>query len=110
MESFHWILIAIAGAILIGFCIYKIVKFCKMTPEEKQEIVKQWLVAAIVAAENAIKEHGAGQEKLQMVIDKFNDKAPMLCKIILKFTNTKTLKDLIDEALNTVKDAFEKKQ
>jgi DNA-binding protein YbaB len=81
-----------------------------MTPEEKQEIVKQWLIAAIVAAENAIKEQGAGQEKLQMVIDKFNDKAPMLCKIILKFTNTKTLKDLIDEALNTVKDAFEKKQ
>lgn len=108
MTTIDWIIFGVIAALLLGFGIWKIVEFCRLTKEQKIQIVKQWLVGAVVAAEAAITTPGAGQEKLQLVINEFNTRAPMLCKFILWATNSVNLQDLIEEALAEVKKNFEK--
>ena len=106
ITPFDWVLIGIIAAALVGVAIWKIVEFCRMTPEQKQETVKQWLISAVVAAEAAITTPGAGQEKMKMVVDEFNKHAPMLCKIIMWTTKTASLEELIEQALAAVKENF----
>jgi hypothetical protein len=106
MTTIDWIIFGVIAAVLLGLGIWKIVEFCRLTKEQKIQIVKQWLIAAVVAAEAAITTPGAGQEKLQMVMDEFNKKAPLLCRIILWTTNNTTLTECIEDALAEVKKNF----
>lgn len=108
MTTLDWILISVLGAILLGVAIWKIVEFCKLTKEDKVEILKKWLVSAVVAAEAAITTPGAGQEKMKMVLDNFNKNAPVFCKIILATTKTINLEQLIEVVLKEIKESFEK--
>ncbi len=103
-----WIIIGIIGAGILTFIIYNIIKFIKMKPEQKKEILKTYLKGLVVLAEQEIVGTKRGAERLKMVEDWFNKKAPMIYKIILLLVGKNNLKEFIEEALKEIKDAFDK--
>lgn len=103
-----WIIIGIIGAGILTFIIYNIIKFIKMKPEQKKEILKTYLKGLVVLAEQEIVGTKRGAERLKMVEDWFNKKAPMIYKIILLLVGKNNLKEFIEEALKEIKDAFNK--
>ena len=105
-----WVVIGVVAAIVLAIVIYYIVKVAKMSPEEREEFIVDFLVGLVTAAELAYEEHGKGSEKLKDVEEAFNKKAPWFLKLLLAITKTSSLDDLIEKALTKAKDAFEKKQ
>ena len=105
-----WVVIGVVAAIVLAIVIYYIVKIVKMTPEQREEFIIDFLVGLVTAAELAYEEHGKGSEKLKDVEEAFNKKAPWFLKLLLLITKTSSLDDLIEKALTKAKDAFEKKQ
>ena len=108
MTAEIWVILAIIVIAIAAAAIY-VVRIVKMSPEERKQLIMQWLIGAVTIAENAITENGAGVEKMEMVVSNFKKKAPLTCKIIMKITKTENLTDLIEKALETVKTSFEKK-
>ena len=104
-----WIIIGVVGAAILAFLIYLIVRICKMKPEERKELLLNFLKGAVVAAEQYIGS-GHGEEKLQYVEDYFNKKAPWFLKILFLISGQDNLKDLIEEALDAVEGSFGKKR
>lgn len=98
------LIIATIVAITIGLVAYNIVKFIKMPAEERKQLLVNWVMGAIVAAQNHFTESGHGAEKLAEVEEYFKTKAPMVYKIVLKFTKTTDLRDVIETALNIIKE------
>lgn len=86
----------IAICALIGF----IIKWKKMPKEEKKMVLKNWLIGAVVGAQNYLENN---EEKLQSVKDEFAQKAPFFYKLFVKFTKDFDLEELIEEALTEVK-------
>lgn len=103
-----WIIIGIIGAGILTFIIYNIVKLLKMNPEQRKEVLKTYLKGLIVLAEQEIVGTKRGEERLKMVEDYFNKKAPIIYKIILLLVGKNNLKEFIEEALKEIKDAFNK--
>ena len=95
-----------AGALVALVC--WLVSFFRKSPAERKEIVIQFLMGLVTVAEDAVKEHGAGAEKLAMVEEAFNKKAPWVMKLLLKFSGAKDLRELIEDALQRVKGAWGK--
>lgn len=103
-----WIIIGIIGAGILTFIIYNIVKLLKMNPEQRKEVLKTYLKGLIVLAEQEIVGTKRGEERLKMVEDYFNKKAPIIYKIILLLIGKSNLKEFIEEALKEIKDVFDK--
>ena len=103
-----WVLFGLVVAAGLAFVIWQIVRVVRMSPEERKETIKNWLVSAVVAAEGAIKKHGTGLEKMQMVLDTYKHKAPLLYKLMALITKNINIEDLAEKALETVKENFEK--
>lgn len=103
-----WIIIGIIGAGILTFIIYNIVKLLKMNPEQRKEVLKTYLKGLIVLAEQEIVGTKRGEERLKMVEDYFNKKAPIIYKTILLLVGKNNLKEFIEEALKEIKDAFNK--
>lgn len=103
-----YVIIGVAGVAALSFLIYKIVKFCKMNPEEKKQVLITYLKGLVAFAESQIVEHGKGAEKLQLVENTFKKKAPFIYKILLKVVGVNNLRDLIEVALKEIKRDFEK--
>lgn len=99
-------LVIIAIAIL-GYVIFKLVKFFKMPEEEKRKIIVSYLVGLVTMAEEKIGS-GHGAEKLAEVERYFKEHAGLFYKAILKVLRKESLKDLIEEALRMVKNNFGK--
>lgn len=108
-DTIMWIIIGVVAAAVLGVLIYFIVKFCKMTPEERKSLLLTWLKGAVAWAEENFQGSGRGEEKLAEVEKYFKQKAPWFIKIIFKLTGKNDLKSLINEALEGVKKSFEKK-
>lgn len=108
MEILSWIILIAALVIGCGIIAWKVVQVMRMSPEERKETVKQWLVSAVVAAEATIKESGAGQEKMKMVLEHFKKKAPILYKFAVSITKDINLQEVVEEALQTIKENFER--
>lgn len=108
MDWLSWIILGLIALGGIAILIWKIIEVIKMTPDERKETIQQWLVSAVVAAEDAIKESGAGQKKMEMAMDYFKTNAPFAYKIMMRFTKDVSLQELIDKALEMVKANFEK--
>lgn len=109
METDKIILYAIIGVLVVTvLCILviKIVKFAKMSKEERVEVLKTYLKGIIALAEQEIIGTKRGQEKLQMVEDYFNKKAPKIYKFILLLIGKDNLKELIETSLQEIKDNF----
>lgn len=97
-------LIAIA---ILGYVIFRMVKFFKMPEEEKRKIIISYLAGLVTMTEDKIGS-GHGEEKLAEVEKYFKENAGVFYKAILKVFGKENLKDLIEEALQMIKNNFGK--
>lgn len=98
------------GAVVLAFLSYlatQIVKFCKMSKDDKRKFLLTYLAGLVTMAEDKIGA-GHGAEKLAEVENYFNTHAGPYYKMILKVFGKENLKGLIEEALKLVKKNFEK--
>ena len=98
------------GAVVLAFLSYlvsQIIKFCKMSKDDKRKLLLTYLAGLVTMAEDKI---GAGQgaEKMAEVENYFKTHAGLCYKMILKAFGKENLKGLIEEALQLVKKNFEK--
>lgn len=105
MTTLDIILLCIAAFVVLCCGIIFLIKFLKKTPEEKRELLVQWLTGVVLKAEQAFTESKKGAEKLQMVEEEFKANAPIFYKLILKTTKTANLQELIEEALQKLKES-----
>ena len=111
MNTDKIILYVIIGVMIISllvFVITWIIKFCKMSKEDKVKLLKTYLKGLIALAEQEIIGNKRGEEKLAMVEKAFREKAPMVYKITLLLLGKDNLTQLIEDALKEIKAAFEK--
>lgn len=99
--------LAIIAIAILGYVIFKLVKFFKMPEEEKRKTIVSYLVGLVTMAEEKIGS-GHGAEKLAEVENYFKAHAGIYYKMILKVFGKENLKGLIEEALALVKKNFEK--
>lgn len=98
------------GAVVFAFFLYfvpQIIKFCKMSKDDKRKLLLTYLAGLVTMAEDKIGA-GHGAEKLAEVENYFNTHAGPYYKMILKVFGKENLKGLIEEALALVKKNFEK--
>ena len=98
------------GAVVLAFLSYlvpQIIKFCKMSKDDKRKLLLIYLAGLVTMAEDKIGA-GHGAEKLAEVENYFNTHAGPYYKMILKVFGKENLKGLIEEALALVKKNFEK--
>ena len=98
------------GTVVLAFLSYlatQIVKFCKMSKDDKRKLLLTYLAGLVTMAEDKIGA-GHGAEKLAEVENYFNTHAGPYYKMILKVFGKENLKGLIEEALALVKKNFEK--
>ncbi len=98
------------GAVVLAFLSYlvpQIIKFCKMSKDDKRKLLLTYLAGLVTMAEDKIGA-GHGAEKLAEVENYFNTHSGLFYKIILRVFGKENLKGLIEEALQLVKKNFEK--
>lgn len=95
MENVMIYIVSILGVTVLGVLIYE---FFQLSKERQIEIVKEWLLLAVIKAE---KELGAktGQIKLRFVYDMFLAKFKWLSYVI----SFESFSDLVDEALDKMR-------
>ena len=101
---------AIVGVVVLLFLVYfviQIVKFCKMTNEERKSCLLGYLAGLVTLAEDKIGS-GHGEEKLAEVESYFKEHAGFIYRLILRAFGKENLKGLIEEALDLVKKNFMK--
>lgn len=104
-DIIFWIIVAAIAAVVIVAIVLYIVKFVKMSPEEKKATLIMYLSGLVAMAEEKLGT-GKGAQKLEEVEKYFNEKAPMTYKLIMRLFGKEHLKDLIEEALSQVKKNF----
>ena len=103
MDIIVWIIIGIVGLIAVAALVWFIIKFVKMKPEEREEIIVQILIGLVTAAEGYFQGEGRGAEKIAWVQEEFNKTAPWFVKIILTLTKTASFEELVKKALEKAK-------
>ena len=106
-QIFTYVILGIIAVIAVAYIVISIIKITKMTPDEKKAMLITYLKGLVAMAEATIGS-GHGQEKMAMVEEYFNTKAPMVYKTLLMFLGKDNLKDLVELALSEIKDSFEK--
>ena len=94
-----WVVIAIVALAVIALLVWFCIKFFKMEPEERKELIIQFLIGLVSLAEDTFVGNGKGEEKAAWVEAQFNKTAPWFLKIVLALTRTANLKDLIEKAV-----------
>lgn len=107
MDILAYVLIGLLAAGIIGAVIFLIVKLAKMSPEDRKKYLVTYLKGLVALAEKEIGA-GHGADKLAMVEDYFNKKAPAFVKIVLTVFGKNNLRELIEMALKEIKESFEK--
>lgn len=95
----YWYII-LAVAVLLAVTIIAAVRFFKQPSGEQIKKVKEWLLAAVLAAERELGGNGTGSLKLRMVYDMFVARFPW----VAKFISFGTFSVWVDEALETVEE------
>lgn len=97
--------ICIIAIVLIIGAIIAIKKFFSLSEEDKKELIINWLTGAVVAAQKLIKDKSdeANHAKFEQVVSQFKTRAPWLYKLFIKFTKNLNLDDLIEQALESIK-------
>lgn len=93
------IFVAITILIIVVMVIGAVYQFIKLGREKQLEVVREWLLLAVVEAEKALGS-GVGQIKLRYVYDLFISKFKYL-SLIISFEQFSLL---VDEALDTMRD------
>lgn len=102
-----YVLFGLVCVCAIGYIVFQIIKFSKMTSEEKRETIITYLKGLVAFAEKKLGS-GKGAEKLKLVEDMFKKKAPFIYKMLLKAVGVKDIKELVEVALAEVKRDFVK--
>ena len=102
-EWIIWTIIGIAAAIILALVVCFVIKFIKMKPEERKELIIQFLIGLVSIAETEIIGSQKGKEKIDWVEEQFNKTAPWFLKLVLSLTKTADLNDLIEKALEKAK-------
>ena len=99
------IALSIIGIVLILGAICAVKKFFALPVEKRKELIINWLTGAVVTAQNLItdKTDEANKAKFDQVMNQFKKNAPLTYKIFIKFTKGLNLEDLIEEALENIK-------
>lgn len=84
---------------IVGAAAYAIYYFMNLSKEKQLEVVREWLLLAVIEAEKALGS-GTGQVKLRFVYDLFIDKFKYL-SLVISFPQFSML---VDDALETMKD------
>lgn len=95
----YWYII-LAGIILLAVAAVAAVRFFKQPNSEQVKKVKEWLLAAVVAAEKELGGNGTGQLKLRSVYDLFLARFPWMAQVV----SFDTFSKWVDEALDTVEE------
>ena len=106
MEAIVWIIIGLVALVAIAAIVIIIIKVAKMKPEERKELVVQFLIGLVTTAENYFIGSKRGQEKLAAVESQFYKTAPWFIKLVFKFCGVSQLTDLIEIALTKAKDTW----
>ena len=93
--------------VIFSYLALQIVKFCKMSKDDKRKLLLTYLAGLVTMVEDEIGA-GHGAEKLAEVENYFKTHAGLFYKIILRVFGKENLKGLIEEALQLVKKNFEK--
>ena len=92
-----WLIIgAITTLSVLGFGIYH---FLKLSKEKRIEMIKEWLLLAVIEAEKYL-GGGTGEIKLRLVYDMFMDKFKFVAWII----SFEQFKLMVDESLDIMRD------
>ena len=92
------IIITIGITIIVGVAAYAIYYFMTLSKDKQLQMVKDWLLLAVVEAEKALGS-GTGQLKLRYVYDLFISKFKYL-SLVISFSQFSLL---VDEALETMR-------
>lgn len=105
MGTIDIIALCFIGIILIIGAALAIKKFWLCPPEQKKELIINWLTGAVVNAQNLIieKTDEANKEKFNQVLNQFKANAPWLYKLFIKFSKDLQLESLIEQALTNIK-------
>lgn len=96
MDNIIMIVSIIVVVCAIAYCIYE---FYNLGKEKQIEMVKEWLLLAVLEAEKALGS-GTGQVKLRFVYDLFIDKFKYLSLVI----SFEQFSMLVDDALDVMRD------
>ena len=96
MDNIMMIVSIIVEVCAIAYCIYE---FYNLGKEKQIEMVKEWLLLAVLEAEKALGS-GTGQVKLRFVYDLFIDKFKYLSLVI----SFEQFSMLVDDALDVMRD------
>lgn len=93
------IIITIGIIAIVGAAAYALYYFMNLSKDKQIQMVKEWLLLAVVEAEKALGS-GTGQVKLRYVYDLFLSKFKYL-SLVISFSQFSML---VDEALDTMRD------
>lgn len=93
------IIITIGIIAIVGAAAYALYYFMNLSKDKQIQMVKNWLLLAVVEAEKALGS-GTGQLKLRYVYDLFLSKFKYL-SLVISFSQFSML---VDEALDTMRD------
>lgn len=99
----EWLIWVIIGLVAAAAVVFMIVKIVKLSPEQRKELIVNFLVGLVTVAEGYFTEGGKGVEKLAMVEEQFKKTAPWFLKILFMVCGVKDLKELIEVALEKAK-------
>lgn len=100
LANWELIMLIIVILFVIGYKLYQLIK---TPPEKRQELLKMWLVEAVLVAEQKYGKK-AGELKLSYVYRMFVNRYGWFGKLI----SEKTFKKLVDEALEIMEKTVEK--
>ncbi len=99
LENWYLILIAV---VVLAFIITAIVVFFKMPRKKQVEVIKKWLLYAVIKAEKELGS-GTGQLKLRYVYDMFIERFWYLSSVI----TFEMVSSLVDDALDEMRAILE---
>ncbi len=101
----YWLIAVVICIVIVVIAIF-LIKFFSMNAEERKLALKTYLKGLVALAEQEIVGTKRGQEKLEMVQEYFQKKAPMVYKITLLLLGKDNLTQLIEDALKEIKESF----
>ena len=108
MAVYEWIILAAIILLEVAIFIKNFVSFARLSKEERKKKMIEYLQGIIVSAELMLGD-GAGPAKLAYVEQEFKKKAPIVYRMVILFTGSENLRELIEQGLNEIKAGFEKK-
>lgn len=96
-----WIVLGIICAAVLGIIIAFLVKLFKSSPDERKKMILDFLIDLVGLAKEGLDSKEA-EEKIEEIENQFKEKASWFLKIVLLVTRKANLKELVQEALDTV--------